>query len=195
MVGYARHNIRFRKSCAHFKIFHSVEILYCKLYPTCVRVRVCVCVCFQNSNNSQLHKPTESSGMPVPDDLTIIENSWNSYDFNDHVGYTCKCQWWPLLFEVAFSNIKNPWIIDDSQLSIFLIQAIPSLISNDQRFPRIIDVAPSINFWLGIASSSEYSFWLWDVSNWGLPFDVNQCLPFVVCYLGHISRCWIAHHN
>ena len=25
--------------------------------------RVCVCVCFQNSKNSQLHKPTESSGM------------------------------------------------------------------------------------------------------------------------------------
>ena len=29
----------------------------------CVCVRVFVCVCFQNSNNSQLHKPTESSGM------------------------------------------------------------------------------------------------------------------------------------
>ena len=25
--------------------------------------RTCVCVCFQNSNNSQLHKRTESSGM------------------------------------------------------------------------------------------------------------------------------------
>ena len=67
MVGYERHNIHFRKSCAHFKIFHSVEILYCILSPAPVRVRacvcVCVCVCFQNSNNSQLHKRTESSGM------------------------------------------------------------------------------------------------------------------------------------
>ena len=43
MVGYTRHNIHFRKSCAHFKIFHSVEILYCKLSPACMRVRVCVC--------------------------------------------------------------------------------------------------------------------------------------------------------
>ena len=60
-------------ACAHFKIFHSVEILYSKLSPACVPVRacvfvcvcvrVCVCVCFQNSKNSQLHKPTESSGI------------------------------------------------------------------------------------------------------------------------------------
>ena len=77
MVGYARHNIHFRKSCAHLKIFHSVEILCCKLSPARVSVRACVCVCvrvcacvcvfvwicFQNSNNSQLHKRTESSGM------------------------------------------------------------------------------------------------------------------------------------
>ena len=67
MVGCARHNIHFRKSCAHFKIFHLVEILYCKLSPAgaraCVCVDVCVCVCFQNKKNSQLHKPTESSGM------------------------------------------------------------------------------------------------------------------------------------
>ena len=69
MVGYARHNIHFKKSCAHFKIFHSGEILYCKLSPACVHVCACVCVCvclyicFQNSNNTQLHKWTESSGM------------------------------------------------------------------------------------------------------------------------------------
>ena len=69
MVGYERHNMHFRKSCAHFKIFNSVEILYCKLSPArvrvcrCVCVCVCVCVCFQNSNNIQLHKPSESSGM------------------------------------------------------------------------------------------------------------------------------------
>ena len=63
MVGYATQNIHFRKSCAHFKIFHSVEILYCKLSPASVRVCACVCVCFQNSNNSQLHKRTESSGV------------------------------------------------------------------------------------------------------------------------------------
>ena len=61
MVGYTRHNIHFRKSCAHFKIFHSLEILYCKLSPAHVRLRACVC--FQNSNISQLHKWTESSGM------------------------------------------------------------------------------------------------------------------------------------
>ena len=61
MVGYARHNMHFRKSCGHFKIFHSVETLYCKLSPA--SVCVCVCVCFQNSKNSQLHKPLESSGM------------------------------------------------------------------------------------------------------------------------------------
>ena len=50
-----------------YKIFHSVEILYCELSPACVRVRecvrVCMCICFQNSSNCQLHKPTESSGM------------------------------------------------------------------------------------------------------------------------------------
>ena len=44
MVEYARHNIHFRKSCAHFKIFHSVEILYCKMAPACVRACACVCV-------------------------------------------------------------------------------------------------------------------------------------------------------
>ena len=69
MVEYARHNIHFKKSCAHFKIFHSVEILCCKLSPACMHVRACVCVracvsvrarpargrCLQNSNNSQLH--------------------------------------------------------------------------------------------------------------------------------------------
>ena len=42
MVGYARHNIHLRKSWAHFKIFHSVEILYCKLSPASVRVRAFV---------------------------------------------------------------------------------------------------------------------------------------------------------
>ena len=41
MVGYARHNIHFRKPCAHFKIFNSVEILYCKLSTARVRVRAC----------------------------------------------------------------------------------------------------------------------------------------------------------
>ena len=105
MVGYAGHNIHFRKSCARFKIFHSVEILHCKLSPAsvrvcacvCVCVRVCVFICFKNSKNSQLYKPTESSGMHgnANDDLLrvgIIENSWNSYDFHDHVRYTCKCQ-------------------------------------------------------------------------------------------------------
>ena len=65
MVGYARHNIDFKKSCEHLKIFNSVEILYSNLSPARLRVRACVCacVCFQNSNNSQLHKRTESSGM------------------------------------------------------------------------------------------------------------------------------------
>ena len=43
MVGYARHNIHLGKSWAHFKIFHSVEILYFKLSPACV----CVCVFVQ----------------------------------------------------------------------------------------------------------------------------------------------------
>ena len=42
MVGHARHNIHFRKSCAHFTIFHSIEILYCKLSPARVRVRAFV---------------------------------------------------------------------------------------------------------------------------------------------------------
>ena len=60
MVGYARRNIHFRKSCAHLKIFHSVEILYSKLSPA--RVRVCAFV-FKIQKNSKLHKPLESSGM------------------------------------------------------------------------------------------------------------------------------------
>ena len=68
MVGYARHNIHFRKSCAPFKIFHSVEILFCKLSPARVRV----CVCFQNSNNSQLDKQIASSGMHGNDNDNLL---------------------------------------------------------------------------------------------------------------------------
>ena len=132
MVGYARHNRHFRKSCAYFKIFQSVEILNCKLSPArvcvqaCVFVRVCMCVCFQNLKNSQLHKPTESSGMHGnANDILLrvgyhrkqLEFLWFSWPCR--VQLYSKCQWWPLLFEVAFSNIKNYWIINDSQLSIF----------------------------------------------------------------------------
>ena len=67
----------------------------------------CVCVCFQNTKNGQLHKPLESSGMygNANDnllELAIIGNSWNSYDFHNHVGYTCKCQRWPLLLKLQF---------------------------------------------------------------------------------------------
>ena len=32
-------------ACAHFKIFHSVEILHSKLSPACVPVCACVFVC------------------------------------------------------------------------------------------------------------------------------------------------------
>ena len=146
MVGYARYNIHFRKSCAHFKIFHSIEILYCKLSPARVHecVHVCVCVYFKiqkifNCIKWQNHLVCMEMPMIICQELAIIEKSCNSYDFHDHVGYTCKCQWWPLLFKVVFSNIKN-----------FLASlAILSLIGYNQRFPRIIDVASVIIFWLG----------------------------------------------
>ena len=43
--------------------YYTVNCLQRACVWVCVRVCVCVCVCFQNSNNSQLHKRTESSGL------------------------------------------------------------------------------------------------------------------------------------
>ena len=58
MVWYERHNIHFRKSCAYLKYFIQL-----KYYTVNGLHRSCMCVCFQNSKNSQLHKPLELSGM------------------------------------------------------------------------------------------------------------------------------------
>ena len=113
MVGYARHNIHFRKSCAHFKILHSVEILYCKLSPSrvhvCECVWVCVCVCFQNSNNSLLHNGQNrrvcmEMPMIICYELAIIEDGWSSYHFHE----TCWVHLeMPTMIIVACSWVSN----------------------------------------------------------------------------------------
>ena len=41
---------------------YFIQLKYCTVNYL-QRACVCVCVCFQNLNNSQLHKRTESSGM------------------------------------------------------------------------------------------------------------------------------------
>ena len=43
--------------------YYTVSCLQCACVCVPVCVCVCMCICFQNSNNSQLHKPTESSDM------------------------------------------------------------------------------------------------------------------------------------
>ena len=173
MVGYEGHNIHFRKSCAHFKIFHSVEILYCKLSPAHVRVCACVCVCvclcfcFQNLNNSQLHQRTESSGMHR-----------NTNDNLPRVGYhrrwleflppslTCWVHLeMPTMIIVACSwvssirnSVGNPTHgITNSRFSCFIL-AFPSMIDYDQLFPTILNVATTKNFWLGLdVSGCKYT--------------------------------------
>ena len=76
-------------------------------------------------------------------EFAIIEDSWHSYYFHDHVGCTCKCQWWPSLFEV---EVDNRW---QQTLNFIASLATLSVTSYNQRFPRIIDVASVIILWFG----------------------------------------------